>query len=724
MKRLIILLIAVIWAKVSCADEGMWLVQNIDRQLWIQMKNKGLLLSADQIYNTDNSALKDAIVAINGGSCSGSMISANGLMITNHHCAYGDIHALSTSEKNWLEDGFWAMTQDNEIPIKGKSVTFLKKVLDVTDDAKKIIDSLDQLGPRGLRFMDKVETVFARKYGMGDYAELSLASMWRGNRFYLYFLDTYEDVRLVGAPPVSIGAFGGEQDNWGWPQHKGDFALYRVYMSQEGKPAPYSPDNIPYTSGNFLKISSKGFKEGDFTMILGYPGSTNRYVPSAEVQHKFEVMNPIISTVRRLKLDVLKSNMDSDADIRLKYQDKYFGISNYCDYAKWENICIGKYRVVEIRAQEEAELKAWIHADPDRTKEYGTLLNDIERYYSSVKELSINRELVRETMVRGSDWLLFAQRLNAMISGLKRRNITTLDLTIPEVANFVKMNYRGLFLEGNPEVERELFITLFHYLIDNVPEKYFTEEFKECLRQYNHDMTRYADYLYQKSFLADPARFMHFFTRSRSVEEALADPMMQLVPYQNIAWFNQQENIINQANNLSIADLKAKYVSALYKMRLSKGQLLYPEANSTMRLTYGTIGPLRPADAVFYDWQSTADGILEKYNPDDYEFNMHPDYVKLLESKDWGVWGKGRSSLPVNFLSDNDITGGNSGSPVLNANGALIGLAFDGNRDSMSGDLYFDPVKCKTVSVDIRYVLWIMEKYAHADYLLKEMTIH
>ncbi|MCL1973259.1 MAG: S46 family peptidase, partial [Bacteroidetes bacterium] len=518
MKRFILLLITVACVKVSRADEGMWLIQNIDRQLWIQMKNKGLLLSADQIYHADNHSLKDAIVAINGGSCSGSLISANGLLITNHHCAYGDIHALSTSENNLLEDGFWAMTQDNEIPIKGKSVTFLKKVVDVTEEAKIIIDSLDQLGPRGIRFMSKVEMVFSRKYGMGDNAELSLASMWRGNRFYLYFLDTYEDVRLVGAPPVSIGAFGGEQDNWGWPQHKGDFALYRIYMSKEGKPAKYSPDNIPYTTGNFLKVSSKGFKEGDFTMILGYPGSTNRYVPSAEVQHKFEVMNPVISTVRRLKLDVLKSKMDSDADIRLKYQDKYFGISNYCDYAKWENICIERYHVVGIRAQEEAELRAWIHADPDRVKEYGAVLDDIERYYSSVKELSENRELVRETMVRGSDWLLFAQRLNALINGLKRRNITTLDLTTPEVANFVKINYRGLFLEGDPAVEREVFITMFNYLINNVHEKYFTEEFKKCLHTWHSDMVRYADSIYQNSFLADPTRFMRFFTQSQSVD--------------------------------------------------------------------------------------------------------------------------------------------------------------------------------------------------------------
>ena len=711
-KKFSITLILIVFATFVYADEGMWLVNNIDSQLYAQMKKRGLLLTPEQIYNPNGNSIKDAIVAINGGSCSGSIISANGLMITNHHCAYGDIHALSTPEKNYLEDGFWAMTQDKEVPIKGKTVTFLKKVIDVTEETKRIIDSLDRLGPRGIRFMNKIERVFAQKYGLGDNnQEISLASMWRGSKFYLYFLETYEDVRLVGAPPVSIGAFGGEQDNWGWPQHKGDFAIYRIYMSKEGKPAKYSPDNIPYSTGNFLKVSSKGVKEGDFTMILGYPGSTNRYVPSAEVRNKFEVLNPTISTVRRLKLETLKTRMDADPLIRLKYQDKYFGISNYCDYAKWENLCIRRYNIIGVREMEEVGL------------ENAPLLDDIQKYYSSVKEISMNREVVRECMVRGSEWLLFAQRFSSMVSGLKKRGINSLDLTIPEVAGFVKMNYRAIFLEGDPTVEKEVFITMFNYLINNVDEKYFTDDFKACLSTYNRDITRYATYLYNNSIFADPTRFMAFFTQTRTIEEALADPMLALVDFANIAWFNQQETAIENQTGLSISSLKAKYVTSLYNMRRANGQAVYPDANSTMRLTYGTVGPLRPSDAVFYDWYSTSTGILEKYNPDDYEFNMKPDYVQLLKSAPWGRWANSSGQQSINFLSDNDITGGNSGSAVLNAKGELVGLAFDGNRDSMSGDLYFDPQKCKTVSVDIRYVLWVIEKYAQADYLLKEMSL-
>ena len=729
MKKTYSTLLLSLFATLLYADEGMWLVNNITGALFAQMKQKGLALAPEQIYNVNGNSLKDAIIAIDGGSCSGSIISSNGLMITNHHCAYSDIHALSTPEKNYLEDGFWAMTQDREIPIKEKSVTFLKKVIDVTKDAQLIIDSLDQLGTRGIFFFNRVERALLQKYGLDPKEqEVSLASMWRGNSFYLYFLETYQDVRLVGAPPVSIGAFGGEQDNWKWPQHKGDFALYRVYMSPDGKPAKYHEENIPYSTSNFLRVSSKGVKEGDFTMILGYPYRINRYVPSAEVQEKFDILNPIISTVRRLKLETLKSKMDANPEIRLKYQDKYFSISNYCDYAKWENICIQKQNVIGIRQKEEEELSAFLlRGNPDKTQNNGgntLLLDNIAAYYTSVKEVVKNKEMVRETIVRGSEWLVYAQRLNSLINGLKRKGEhNVLDMNIPEVANFVKFNYKSIFLLADPDVEREVFITMFTYLISHVNENYFSDELKTTLQKYDRNLAVYADYLYQNSILTNPTRFMRFFTSTRSFEEALADPMMDLVSFQNLVAFNKQEEEINKESGLSISSLKIQYVTELYAMRQAKGMALYPDANSTMRLTYGTVGSLKPADAIYYDWYSTSAGVMEKVDPNDYDFHLKSDFAPLLESGKWGRWGNSKGQLPINFLSNNDITGGNSGSPVLNAKGELIGLAFDGNRDSMSGDLYFDPKLNKCVSVDIRYVLWIIQNYAKADYLLNEITI-
>jgi len=711
-KQLCIMLIISLGGKISRADEGMWLVNNIDSHLYAQMKLKGLLLTPDQIYNPSGHSLKDAIVAIDGGSCSGSIISANGLLITNHHCAYGDVHALSTPQKNYLEDGFWAMTLEKEVPIQGKSVTFLKKVVDVTEDVLMVIDSLDKIGPRGIRFLNKVEHALAQKYGINDEVEeISLASMWRGNKYYLYFLESYEDIRLVGAPPLSIGSYGGEQDNWGWPQHKGDFAIYRVYMSKEGKPAPYSPDNIPYSTDNFLKISSKGVNEGDFTMVLGYPGSINRYAPAAEVRNKYELLNPIVSKVRRLKLETLKTNMDANPQVRLKYQDKYFSISNYCDYAKWENICIGRDNVLDVREKEEAEF------------EDQTLIADINRYYSSVFDISKNREFVRETMVRGSEWFLFAQRLSSMITGLKRRGITTVEISTGEVANFVKNNFKAIFLEADPMVEKEVFVAMMNCLLHEVDEKYYTSEFKECLQRYHNDISSYSNYIYAHSFMTDSTRFRTFFAQPRTMEETLADPMVELVAFQNILWFNMQENDINSQTGLTISDLKTKYVTAAYRLRLSKGLSPYPDANSTMRITYGTTGSLHPADGVHYDWLSTITGVLEKYNPLDYEFTLKPDYMQLIGRKEWGRWANSQGQLPIDFISDNDITGGNSGSAVLNGKGELVGLAFDGNRESMSSTFHFDAAKNKCVSVDIRYVLWVLENYIQADSLLKELTI-
>ncbi|HBG24138.1 MAG TPA: S46 family peptidase, partial [Rikenellaceae bacterium] len=406
----------------ASADEGMWLVNLLDKQLFELMKSKGLELKPGEIYNPEGIALSDAIVAIDGGSCSGSIISPNGLMITNHHCAYGDIHSLSTQENNYLENGFWAMNMSDEKPIKGKSVTFLRGVSDVTDLVNKIIDSLDAAGPRGLFFMNKVSGVIEKKYESNPY-EKSLSSMWRGTKYYLYFYETYSDVRLVGAPPVSVGAFGGETDNWGWPQHKGDFAIYRVYSGADGKPAQYSAENKPLVAKRYLSVSSKGVKENDFTMILGYPGRTNRYMSSFELREVFEILNPVISGVRRSKLDVWKKYMDASQELRLKYSDKYFGVSNYTDYAKWENLCIDRFDVIDVLESREAKLAAWISAKPERVAKYGSVLSNLKTAYDVKAEITRIREYFRESMVRGAEFVGLGQRFNGLISALSRAKI-------------------------------------------------------------------------------------------------------------------------------------------------------------------------------------------------------------------------------------------------------------------------------------------------------------
>ncbi len=703
------------------ADEGMWLVKMLDKQFYSHMKSKGLKLKAGELYNNERGALSDAIIAIDGGSCSGSIISAEGLMITNHHCAYGDIHALSTPEKNYLEDGFWAMNKEQEVNIKGKTVTFLRKIIDVTEETKAVIDSLDNAGPRGLFFMNKVSGILEGRYKGTPY-ELFLSSLWRGSKYYLYFYETYKDVRLVGAPPVSVGAFGGETDNWGWPQHKGDFAIYRVYADKDGKPADYSADNVPLNAGRYLKVSAKGYKKDDFSMILGYPGTTNRYMSSFEMKEKFDILNPISYSVRRAKLDVWEKYMEMDPAIRLKYADKYFGISNYTDYAKWENICLERYKVEDVLKERERELAQWIAADSERSRKYGNVLEDLEKAYRLKAEITRHREFFRESMVRGAEYIGLAQRVNGTMSSLKRKKIDSVKLGDKVLEELVNVNAMPLFRGSVADADREVFKKMLNFYVKEVPSSFFWVGFSEMLASFDGNTDKLADYIYDNSIVTDSTRFKNFLSVRRPVDDYFNDPVMKIVETIRIRDYNQTEDKILDDAKINLSAARGNYVRAMYEMEIEKGRLNYPDANSTMRLTYGEVGPIEPADAVYYHYQTTSKGIEEKNKPKDYEFAMKPGVLDLLKKGDWGRWGE-KGKLYINFMTDNDITGGNSGSAVMNSKGELIGLAFDGNRESMSGDIYFQEGYCKTVAVDIRYVLWVIDKYANAQHLIDEMTI-
>ncbi|MDD4656508.1 MAG: S46 family peptidase [Bacteroidales bacterium] len=705
----------------AIADEGMWLVNLIDKQLYELMKSKGLELKPGEIYNPEQIALTDAIVAIDGGMCSGSIISDKGLMITNHHCAYGDIHALSTNENNYLEDGFWAMSMDNEKPIKGKSVTFLRGISDVTNYVNRVIDSLDSAGPRGLFFMNKVSSVVEERYKDSPY-EMSLSSKWRGTKYYLYFYETFSDVRLVGAPPTSIGAFGGETDNWGWPQHKGDFAIYRVYTAADGSPASYSDANIPMQPKRFLTVSSKGVEKDHFTMILGYPGRTNRYISSFELKEQFDISNPIASNVRRAKLDVWKKHMDKSDKIRLKYSDKYFGISNYTDYAKWNNLCIERFDVIEEIKKNEAQLTKWIDAKPERVKEYGDVLNRLETGYELKAEAEKYKGYFQESMVRGAEFVALGQRFKGITYFLERKQIDTFTIEHSKVKAFCEIA-EDLFATADVEVDRELFKVMVKYYLSEVPESFYAESFVNLLARFNGDSDAMADYIYDNSLITDLERMRAFFSEPRTINDLMSDPVIDVINTMTILPYNKLISSALDSVDISLGAERTKYVSAMYQMQRELAKSIYPDANSTMRLTFGTVDGIKPRDAVKYDYLTTTQGILEKADPDNYEFKITPRLEKLLKEKEWGRWGKD-GVLYVNFMSDNDITGGNSGSGVLNGKGELVGLAFDGNRESMAGDVYFVEGYNKCVNVDIRYVLWVIDKYAEASYLIDEMEIN
>ena len=654
MKRLILTIAVLLGAFNAFADEGMWMINTIDRVLEKRMKATGLKLDGKMIYDEEKESLSDAVVAL-AFSCTGSMISNDGLMITNHHCAYSDIHALSTMEHNYLEDGFWAMTRGEELPVKGQAIYFLKKIFDVTGEVMRLRDSLDVASrPMAMRRVYKlIEDRYAKLFqGQG---EVICSSYYNGNQYYMALYQVYRDVRLVTAPPVSVASFGGDTDNWEWPQHKGDFAIYRIYTAPDGSPAEYSPENVPMHPKKILKIAQNGLKDGDFTMVLGYPGRTNRYASSYAVEEIVHIQNPIQAQFRMDQMKIIEKWMDEEADIRLKYADRYFSLSNVQEIREGEIYCYNRFGVVEAKRAEEQQLQKWL-GDSDLIYRLGQKYEDVA---------SINQQIVyfQETLVRGTNLHRYANALSRGDTAMAERELKNLDM----------------------RVERDLL-------------RYSLKQFyKYVHREY------WGDYLTQvyDRFGGDVDAILRDVFDGH-VHEALTSC--------KIVAFNEKRDQIEAGESKTA--LERQYKDAVYRMKQAQKVPMYPDANSTMRITYGKVCPLNPRDAVSLASRTTTAGILEKQDPDDYDFSLKPEFRELLEKQ---------PGIPVNFLTDNDITGGNSGSPVLNAKGELVGLAFDGNKESLAGDTYFVEAMNRCICVDIRYVLWLLRDYAHADSLLAEI---
>jgi hypothetical protein len=714
--RFLVILFLLSVSGISRADEGMWLVNLLDKNLTQQMKKTGLKLDPKLIYDESGSAVSNAVVALDFG-CTGSIISDKGLLITNHHCAYSDIHALSTPEKNYLEDGYWAMNISQEIPIKGKSVFFLRKVTDVTDEIKQISDSLKKNNiPGGMR---KITNIIETKHSKQSGMETSCNSMWRGSKYYMFYYEVYTDIRFVGAPPVSVAAFGGETDNWEWPQHKGDFALYRVYGNRDGKPAPYSVDNVPISPKKVLPISTKGIKDGDFTMILGFPGRTNRYSSSFSIHEKEKVTNPISVKIMREKLDILNKWMKSDPNIRLKYADYYFGISNLQEMLEGEVMNFRRFGVEKIFQEREKELQQWIDSDSQRQAKWGGLLQKLSTRYNGTEEITRIKKYYQNTLVGGYGLIAIANKAGSLNNSSNRDNLDTLKVGQREYVNFIK-EIEKIYKECDMRAEHEMLKYTLKTFVDNVPPLYRGDYINGLAKQFNNDGEAMADYIFSNSIFTNPEKFRQIVKNDQPVSVFGEDPLNLMSKSIGVRPFN--EAISKICKGESIDQLEAEYGRVMYQMNLDKSRNQYPDANSTMRLTYGTVGPLDPSDGIHCKSQTTTQGLWDKYNPDNYDFNIKPRMLGFLESKDWGNYCE-KGKMFIDFLTNNDITGGNSGSPVMNSKGEIIGLAFDGNKESLASDAYFHPQMNKCVNVDIRYVLWIIDKYAGAGYLIDEMHI-
>ncbi len=655
MKKTLLIATLLLTSLNSYADEGMWMINTIDRMLEKRMKATGLKLDGKMIYDEEKESLSDAVVAL-AFSCTGSMISQDGLMITNHHCAYSDIHALSSLDHNYLEDGFWAMDRADELPVKGQAIYFLKKVFDVTGEVMRLRDSLDVAHhPMAMRRVYKLmEDKYAAFYpGQG---ELICSSYYNGNQYYMALYQVYRDVRLVAAPPVCIASFGGDTDNWEWPQHKGDFAIYRIYTAPDGSPAEYAPENVPLHPKKILKIAQNGLKDGDFTMVIGYPGRTNRFASSYAVEEIVQVQNPIQAQFRMDQMKILDKWMNEEADIRLKYADRYFGLSNVQEIREGEIYCYNRFGVVEAKRAEEQQLQKWL-GNSDLIYRLGQKYEDVA---------GINQQIVyfQETLVRGTNLHRYANALSRGDTALAQKELKSLDMRVER--DLLRYSLRQFY----KYVHREYWGA------------YLTQVYDRC----GGDVD---------AILRDVFEGGH-------IRDALISC--------RITGFNEKRDKIEAGESKN--DLERQYKNAVYQMKQAKHQLMYPDANSTMRITYGKVRAIQPRDAVSLASKTSTAGILEKYDPDDYEFTLKPEVRELLEK---------HPDIPVNFLTDNDITGGNSGSPVLNAKGELVGLAFDGNKESLAGDTYFVDAMNRCICVDIRYVLWLLREYAHADTLLSEI---
>lgn len=684
----------------AMADEGMWMLPLLQKLNAGAMKDLGCRLTPDQIYSVNHSSLKDAIV-IFGGGCTGEMISDKGLLVTNHHCGYSSIQQLSSDEHNYLEDGFWAMNSNEEIPVPGLSVTFLVNMSDVTEAIEGAKSDEERKAVSEALVKDSEE----RNPG----CDVELTSFYNNNVHYIIVYKVFRDIRFVGAPPASIGKFGGETDNWMWPRHTGDFSMFRVYAGKDNEPAEYSEDNVPYVPKQSLRISLKGINEGDYTMIMGYPGRTQRYQTEAQLNHMM-ALNDIAIEARTLRQDIMWKWMEKDPSIRLKYANKYAGSAN--GWKKWigEKKAFKDLNIIEKEHDKEARFQKWVDKNKKRSELYGTAIADIAAGIKANEQVDLDVKLLSETLYRTE----LVNLSSAYLGGRNRSLKSGADSVTAEAAGLEAL--KSAFEDYYAPLDKEETAALLKFYREKArPENYpdLGEDFATM------DIDKYVDELFRTTIFTSYDKAKEAIENGGK-EVTLHDPVNTLAT----ALVNVFVKLRGEQNPDAAKSIRAAskaYTAGL--MEWNKGKAMYPDANFTMRLTYGTVKSYSPKDALNYRYYSTIYGVMEKEDPSNYEFIVPNKLKQLYVKRDYGQYAMADGNLPCCFLTTNDITGGNSGSPVLNADGELIGLAFDGNWESMSSDVMFEPDLQRCICVDIRYVLFLVDKFGGAGYLLQEMNI-
>lgn len=718
MKRIVlsfVLLISLLAGRIS-AHEGMWIPLFLGEINEEQMKEMGMNISAEDIYSINQSSLKDAI-AIFGRGCTSEVISEDGLLLTNHHCGYRNIQQHSSIEHDYLTDGFWAMSRDEELPNPGLTATFLVEMREVTEEVLKGIEEGMDEKKRAELVKENLEKLKAEN-ATDNGIDVKIKPFFSGNRYFMFLYEVFKDVRLVGAPPSNIGKFGGDTDNWMWPRHTGDFSLFRIYANQDNKPATYSKDNVPYKPKKHLTISLKGVKKDDFTFVYGYPGSTQEYLISDAVELITEKENPIKIDLRTKRLNVMKAAQNMDAKVRIQYAGKVASLAN--GWKKWQGENRGIKRMDAInkkRLKEESMIK-WMDENPEMKMKYGNIIPDYKNFYHQYTPLRLQYQYYREAGM-GIELVSFASKFKKLVEDLSVEEID--QAKISQESEKLENNISAFFKDYYQPIDKDIAVQMIEAYIKGVQAKDLPDYFQVIQKKSNGDYQKYVDDLFEKSIFTNEQTLNELIKEpnKKTLKKITKDPAFQFA----LSLSNKYDELKEASEELTsgLSALDRKYMQM--QMDFEPEKTFYPDANFTLRITYGKVDGYYPRDGVYYKHFTTLDGILEKENPDIYDYVVEDQLKKLYDEKDFGSYAAENGDMNVCFTASNHTTGGNSGSPVFNADGYLIGINFDRNWEGTMSDIVYDPDQCRNITLDIRYCLLIIDKFAGAGHLVDEMTI-
>ncbi len=717
MKKTIVALILTFQVIAALADEGMWLPHLLGQQVYSNMVSKGLRLTKEQLYHINKPSVKDAII-IFGGGCTGEIVSAEGLIFTNHHCGYSAIAAASSVEKNYLKNGFYAKTRQEEIPAPGLNVQFLVRIDDVTQEIDSAIGTLT--GTERNQKIQELSAAIAQRLSKPEESiSASVIPHFKGNQFLAFIYQTYSDIRLVGTPPESIGKYGGDTDNWEWPRHTGDFSVFRVYMGSSGKPARYDAANVAYKAKYFLPVSLKGVKNNDYAMTWGYPGSTNRYESSLGVKLKTDIENPSLVELRDMRLKHMFNEMKKSEATKLKLASSYASIANYWKFFDGESKQLLKYKVFEQKQAFETQFQTWANGKP----EFQDVFANWSTAYNKWRPYAKHRVYLREGIL-GSTLLSFAANLTLLEAELTKKGTDHPD--VKRLLSNLDRSRKSFLAEYEAPADVNIIRDVLHMFYLNIDKNQHPIGFYEGLRQpygdpkENATFDKLARFIQYNTLLLNDEKWKAF-TQKPDASVLQNDPAFSTA---SAFYRNYESKILPAFNQFNQANAEAGRVYLKGVMQMDPKKTRYPDATFTMRVSYGQVKNYKPKDAVTYDFVTTASGIMEKYKPGDYEFDLPQDVREKIAKKDFGIYKDPvRNDLVVGFITSNDITGGNSGSPVLNGNGELIGLAFDGNYEALSHKIAFDKDLNRTICVDIRFVLWCIDKLGGGQNIIKELKL-